>query len=179
MWLFLRKLANLARNSEFGAVSSQGSRMSVSATFLRTANGPVKGTLEKVLAAMREFDSRFRSGENESGALYSVLENGTIYLPKRIWEPATGIPRSKFYGGQPADEVLRGLRFSIAAGKLLEDLFKSKWSKLDEDRTGLVDSDYPSVYVLAYPHGISRDDIAGPELTGRSKYPRQMSFTLA
>jgi len=174
--------------------------MSVSATFLRTANGPVKGTLEKVLAAMREFDSRFRSGENESGALYSVLENGTIYLPKRIWEPATGIPRSKFYGGQPADEVLRGLRFSIAAGeggaggthklvrraqpvpavgKLLEDLFKSKWSKLDEDRTGLVDSDYPSVYVLAYPHGISRDDIAGPELTGRSKYPRQMSFTLA
>ncbi len=163
--------------------------MSVSVAFLRTADGPVEVTREKVLAAMREFDSRFRAGENESGTLYSVVEDGKVYPPKRILELATGIPRSKFYGGQPSNDVLRGLGFYIAAGeggpgsahdlarraepvpavgKLLDDLFKTKWSKLDEDITGLVDSEYPGVYVLAYPHGNSRDDVTGPDLTGQT-----------
>ena len=58
----------------------------------RTQTGVYQVTRDEILAAMREFDLRFRSNEDESGTLYAVEEGGKLYPPKRILELATTVP---------------------------------------------------------------------------------------
>jgi hypothetical protein len=70
-------------------------------------------TGEQIRAAMDDFDPRFRSSEDDSGSLYAVLENGKLYPPKRILESATGVPRNKFCGGKPTNDVVWQLGFHI------------------------------------------------------------------
>jgi hypothetical protein len=142
---------------------------------LKTASGMIQVTREQIISALREFDLRFRSTEDDSGTLYTVLENGKRYPPKRILELATGVPRSKFYGGKPSNDVFYGLGFHVAETEnggespeeiakeqarlaepvpdvkhLLQDLFAKSWVRLDDDVKKLVDSHYPGVYILAY-----------------------------
>ena len=119
---------------------------------------------------------RFRSTEGDSGTLYAVIENGKRYPPKRILELATGVPRNKFYGGKPSNDVFFGLGFHVAetenvgespeeivkeqarlaepvpdVNRLLTNLFTKSWVRLDDDLKKLIDSQYPGVYILAYP----------------------------
>jgi hypothetical protein len=73
---------------------------------LRTHGGVVvQVKRERILAALKEFDRKFRSSEDDSGTRYAVEEAGRPYPPKRILELATGIPRNKFYGGKPSNDV--------------------------------------------------------------------------
>ena len=143
----------------------------------RTQVGVVQVKREQILAAMKEFDLKFRSSEDDSGTLYAVEEAGRLYPPKRILELATGVARNKFYGGKPSNDVFVGLGFHIIesdgnqSGKtaeqtakeqprlnepipdvdrLVEDLFARTWVRLDDDAAKLPDSQYPGVYVLAY-----------------------------
>jgi hypothetical protein len=143
----------------------------------RTQVGVVQVTREQILQAMKEFDLNFRSSEDDSGTLYAVEEEGRRYPPKRILELATGVPRNKFYGGKPSNEVFVGLGFRIVesdgnqpgktpeqtekeqarlnepvpdANRLVEELFARTWVRLDDDSAKLPDSQYPGVYVLAY-----------------------------
>ena len=162
---------------------------------LKTASGVFQLTREQIISAMKEFDVRFRSTEDDSGTLYTVIENGRRYPPKRILELATGVPRSKFYGGKPSNDVFYGLGFHIAetedggaspqeiskeqarraepvpdVNQLLKDLFAKSWVRLDDDVKRLVDSQYPGVYILAYPDekllGRSvKEDLAGQPVT--------------
>jgi hypothetical protein len=163
----------------------------------RTQVGVVRVKREQILAAMKEFDLRFRSTEDDSGRLYAVEEEGRQYPPKRILELATGVPRNKFYGGKPSNDVFVGLGFHIVASdgsqsgktaeqiekeqarlnepipdvnRLVEDLFARTWVRLDDDSANLPDSQYPGVYVLAYPdekllgHPV-KEDLTGDRVT--------------
>jgi hypothetical protein len=143
----------------------------------RSQAGLVQVKREQILAAMKEFDLKFRSKEDDSGTLYAVEEAGRRYPPKRILELATGVPRNKFYGGKPSNDYFVGLAFYIIAAyrdrtgktaeqtakeqarlneripdvdRLVEDLFARTWARLDDDSAKLPDSQYPGVYVLAY-----------------------------
>ncbi len=127
---------------------------------LKTTSGVFQVTRQQIISAMKEFDLRFRSTEDDSGTLYAVMENGKRYPPKRILELATGVPRSKFYGGKPSNDVFYGLGFHIAetedggaspqeiskeqarraepvpdVNQLLKDLFAKSWVRLDDDVT--------------------------------------------
>ena len=142
----------------------------------RTGSGVFQLTRERITSAMKEFDVRFRSTGDDSGTLYAVIENGKRYPPKRILELATGVPRSKFYGGKPSNDVFYGLGFHIAetengeespdeigkeqarlaepvpdVNQLFKNLFTKSWIRLDDDLKKLIDSQYPGVYILAYP----------------------------
>ncbi len=158
---------------------------------LKTTAGVFQLTREQIISAMKEFDVRFRSTEGDSGTLYAVIENGKRYPPKRILELATGVPRNKFYGGKPSNDVFYGLGFHIAetenggespeeivkeqarlaepvpdVNQLLKNLFSKSWVRLDDDLKKLIDSQYPGVYILAYPdekllgHPV-KEDLAG------------------
>ena len=110
--------------------------------------------------------------------LSALVDDGKKYPPKRILEP--GVPRSKFYGGKPSNDVICGLGFRVEeaevgrttpeeiakeqaclaepvpdVNQLVKDLFARTWidwmTRLDDDATGLVDARYPGVYMLAYP----------------------------
>lgn len=143
----------------------------------RTQLGMVQVTHEQVLTAMKIFDVQFRLGEGDSGTLYAIEESGMRYPPKRILELATGVPRSQFYGGKPTNDVFVGLGFQIVESDnnhttkspqqvaleqarldlpvpnvddLTEELFTKTWIPLD-DSALMPDSQYPGVYVLAYP----------------------------
>ncbi len=143
---------------------------------LKTASGVFQLTREQIISAMKEFDVRFRSTEDDSGTLYTVIENGRRYPPKRILELATGVPRGKFYGGKPSNDVFYGLGFYIAetenggenpeeivkeqarlgepipdVNQLVENLFAKSWVRLHDHLKKLIDSQYPGVYILAYP----------------------------
>jgi len=159
----------------------------------KTQTGIRQVNRDQILAAMEEFDVKFRSSEVDSGTLYAVLENGKPYPPKRILELATGVPRNQFHGGKPSNDVFVALGFLItesdaggigqtpdqiaqeqarlkepvpAVNRLVEDLFAKTWVRLDDDSAELPDSQYPGVYVLAYPderllqHAV-RDDLTG------------------
>jgi hypothetical protein len=143
----------------------------------KTQSGIVQVSREQILSAMQEFDSKFRAGENDSGTLWAVLENGRRYPPKRILELATRVSRSKFYGGKPSNDVFVALGFNIIeadggaksleqiakeqarlngpipdVNQLVRDLFAKTWVRLDDDSAILPDSQYSGVYILAYPH---------------------------
>lgn len=135
-------------------------------------------TRDEILAGMQEFDFRFRLNEEDSGTKYAVEEDGKRYPPKRILELATGVPVSKFYGGEPSNRVFRDLGFKVLTvapnqntwktaqevaaeevrlklpvpemEQLVEGLFSNIWVHLHRDYSKLVDSEYPGVYVLAY-----------------------------
>jgi len=144
---------------------------------LKTASGEHTVSREQILAAMNEFDLRCRSAEQDAGTIYAIEEGGKRYPPKRILELATGVPRNKFYGGEPSNDVFRSLGFLVSKAhsengwaspeeiasklarlkspvpsvdKLLNSLFDSIWLLLHEDYGKLADSEYPGVYVLAY-----------------------------
>ena len=72
----------------------------------RTQEGVRQVKRDQVLGAMKEFDLKYRSNEADSGSLYAVEESGRRYPPKRVLELATGVPRSKFYGGNPQHTAL-------------------------------------------------------------------------
>jgi hypothetical protein len=153
------------------------SPVSESASF-RTTIGIRKVRRDQILTAMKQFDTRFRSSENDSGTLYAVEVDGKRYPPKRILELATGVPRNQFYGGKPSNDVFLGLGFLITesdsskginpdqiakeqarlkepipdVNRLVESMFAKKWVRFDDDAAKLPDSQYPGVYVLAYPH---------------------------
>ena len=135
-------------------------------------------TRDEILAGMKEFDLRFRGNEEESGTKYAVEEDGKRYPPKRILELATGVPVSKFHGGEPANHVFRDLDFKVLkvvpsritwktaeeipaeqarlkspvpkVEQLVEELFSKVWVHLHKGYSKLLDSEYPGVYVLAY-----------------------------
>lgn len=149
----------------------------MTAAVLKTQTGEHTVTREQILAAMNEFDSRCRSAEQDAGTIYAVEEGGKPYPPKRILELATGVPRNKFYGGEPSNDVFRSLGFLVSKAhsengwaspeeiasklsrlkspvpsvdELLKSLLASNWLLLQEDYGKLADSEYPGVYVLAY-----------------------------
>jgi len=155
---------------------------------LRTHGLVVQVKREQILAALKEFDLKLRSSEDDSGTLYAVEEAGRSYPPKRILELATGIPRHKFYGGKPSNDVFAGLGFHIIKSdsnpsrkaavqaakeqarlnepipnvdRLVEELFTRTWVRLHDDSAKLSDSQYPGVYVLAY----AEKDLAGDRVT--------------
>jgi hypothetical protein len=143
----------------------------------KTQSGVYQVNRDQILAAMKEFDLRFRSNEDDSGTLYAVEEGGKRYPPKRILELATSVPRNRFYGGKPSNDVFVGLEFRITesdpergksteeiakeqarlaepipdVNQLLENLFEKTWVRLDDNLAKLTDSQYPGVYILAYP----------------------------
>jgi hypothetical protein len=160
----------------------------------KTLSGIHQVSRNQVLAAMKEFDLRYRSNEVDSGTLYAVVEAGRRYPPKRILELATGVPRNRFYGGKPSNVVFVGLGFhiveteSIPSGqtaeeiakeqarlaepipdvnKLLESLFAKSWVRLDDESAKLPDAQYPGVYVLAYPDEKLMGRPMAEDLTGQ------------
>jgi len=144
----------------------------------RTQAGVVQVKRDQIIAAMKKFDLELRSSDKDSGTRYAVKNEGKRYPPKRILELATKIPRNRFFGGKPSNDVLDGLGFPIIVsdgkrsgktseqtaaektrldgpvpdiGQLVKDLFNSRWARLDDDSVKqLPDSQYPGVYVLAY-----------------------------
>jgi hypothetical protein len=142
---------------------------------LKTQGGGVEVDREQILAALTEFDRKFRSSEDDSGTRYTIEEGGRRYPPKRILELATGISRNKFHGGKPSNDVFIRLGFNIkesngnqsgkarlnepipSADRLVDDLFAKTWIPLHDDSVELSDSQYPGVYVLAYDN----QDLAG------------------
>jgi hypothetical protein len=154
----------------------------------RTQTGTRQVTRPQILAAMKEFDLKFRSSEADSGTLYAVEENRKPYPPKRILELATGVPRNLFYGGKPSNDVFVALGFRIVepgaggapkppdprlkepipdVNRLLEGLFANTWVRLDDDSVKLPDLHYPGVYVLAYPDENLLQRTMKEELTGQ------------
>ncbi len=158
----------------------------------RTQSGIVQVSREQVLVGMQEFDLKFRATENDSGTLWAVVENGRRYPPKRVLELATGVPRSKFYGGKPSNDVFVALGFHIVetdgstkspeqvakeqtrlngplpdVNQLVADLFAKTWIRLDDDSATLVDSQYSGVYVLAYPDERFLGHSVNKDLTGK------------
>ena len=102
---------------------------------------------------------------------------------------------NKFYGGKPSNDVFVGLGFRIAesdleqgktteeiareqarlvepipdVNQLLKDLFEKTWVRLDDDfaKLKLTDSQYPGVYILAYPDEKYLEHPVEEDLTGR------------
>jgi hypothetical protein len=121
-----------------------------------------------------------------------VNENSKPYPPKRILELATGVPTSQFWGGPPTNSVFQKFGFRVDrkdprqdwnetvakqtieqaavpdVNKLLDELFARQWANLHEDYKDLTDSQYPGVYVLAYPDGILLGRPIEEDLTGQS-----------
>src|SRR5438874_10561143 len=79
----------------------------------RTAVGVRQVSHDQILMAMKQFDTKCRSIEVDSGTLFAVKAGGKRYPPKRILELATGVPRNQFYGGKPSNDVFLGLGFII------------------------------------------------------------------
>ncbi len=161
----------------------------------KTLSGPQQISRDQIVAAMAEFDLRFRPNEDDSGALYAVVEAGRRYPPKRILELATGVPRNRFYGGKPSNEVFVGLGFYITeadknqseknteqiakeqarlaepipdVNELLKALFARTWVRLDDEPAKLVDAQYPGVYILAYPEEKLSGNPVAEDLTGQT-----------
>ena len=157
----------------------------------RTQLGTQQVSRDQILAAMNKFDQKFRTREDDSGTLYAIKKQktGRRYPPKRILELATGTPRTQFSGGRPSNDVFSKLGFLVVdAGsgpttngntqeqrrlkksvpsvkRLIKNLFAKIWVRLDDDSGRLRDSQYPGVYVLAYPHdgawGRRKRELAG------------------
>jgi hypothetical protein len=169
----------------------------------RTSVGVYQVTREQILTAMKDFDTTFRSNEDETGTLYAVQETGKSYPPKRILELATSVPRNKFYGGKPSNDVFCALGFHIIESDakrglitaediakeqarlaepipdvnvLLNSLFAKTWQRLDDDSAKLVDSHYPGVYVLAYPDEKLYGHPLDEELTGQRVTEEQVFY---
>jgi hypothetical protein len=144
----------------------------------KTRLGVVQVSRAEILAAMREFEEKYRATESDSGTLYAVYEAAKRYPPKRILELAKHVSRNDFYGGKPTNDVFLRLGFAIIdsgaatspqpnedlikeqarlkepvpdAHRLVEELFAKTWLRLDDDPVKLIDPKYPGVYVLAYP----------------------------
>lgn len=159
----------------------------------KTESGDCTLTRERIVAAMNEFDLRYRSTEADAGSLYAVEENGKKYPPKRILELASGIPRNKFSGGQPSNRVFQGLGFHVTrisalvsaktgeeiakeqarlnspvpdVRTLVQDLFAKTWVDLHGGYLNLADSEYPGVYVLAY----TDENLVGRSLKQKDVY---------
>ncbi len=159
----------------------------------KTQSGEHIVTRKQLLAAMNEFDLRYRATEQDAGTIYAVEEGGKRYPPKRILELATGVPREKFYGGEPSNNVFHSLGFLISKvhpemgwitpeeialeqarlkspipniDELLKDLFASTWLRLHDDYAKLADSGYPGVYVLAY----TDEDLVGRRVNEQDIY---------
>lgn len=150
--------------------------------------GLVQVKRETILMALNEFDRTFRSSESNSGTRYALEEGGRSYPPKRILELATSVPRSKFSGGKPTNDVFVRLGFHIreldvnpsrraaerihqeqaritepipTVDQLVEALFAKTWVSLHDRSANLPDSQYPGVYALAY----TEKDLTGDRVT--------------
>ena len=168
----------------------------------RTQSGVVQVSRDEILAGMKEFDLKFRLNEDESGTLYAVEEAGKTYPPKRILELATSVPRNKFSGGKPSNDVFVGLGFRITESHperrktaeeiakeqarlaepipdvklLLNELFNRTWVRLDDDSAKLIDAQYPGVYILAYPDEKFLGHRVNEDLAGQPIRPEDIFY---
>lgn len=74
---------------------------------------------EKVLEALRDFDSRLRDAgewanwEGKLSHLYAISHEGRLYPVKQIVSMATGVPRIEFGGGDPSNRYARQYGFDV------------------------------------------------------------------
>ena len=149
-----------------------------------------------ILAAMQDYDQKYRVSVNDAGLGYAVVYQSKSYPPKHLLSLAINRPRSSFSGGKgkkSANQVFIGLGFRVVATKkpnskldhedsklrrpipaidhLLEKLFAQKWVNLHESYEDLEDAQYPGVYLIAY----SDEHLSGQTVTEDKVYYIGMS----
>jgi hypothetical protein len=74
---------------------------------------------EKILECLIEFDAALRGSgewqdwERNRAHLYALSHDGKLYPVKQIVSMATGIPRTDFHGGEPANRFVRQYGFEV------------------------------------------------------------------
>jgi hypothetical protein len=148
-------------------------------TIFKVAGEEFTITREKILSAMREYDTTYRHDENDAGRNYAIRYGEKLYPPKHLLSLVIQKPRGSFTGGRATNTVFLKLGLEVVqinnvhatTGRPkktnfdqarinapipdVQDLIQrllslKKWTNLHTGRRAIEDREYPGVYVLAY-----------------------------